>query len=51
MPYLQELIHKVEEGPWFRHLRIGLAVLAVVVVIGRPVLEPPAPPPGEPTMR
>ena len=35
MPYLQELIHKVEEGPWFRHLRIGLAVLAVVgLVVG-----------------
>lgn len=35
MPYLQELIHKVEEGPWFRHLKIVLAVLAVVgLVVG-----------------
>lgn len=35
MPYLQELIHKFEVGPWFRHGRTGLAILAVVgLVVG-----------------
>lgn len=34
MPYLQEVIHKLEVGPWMGRLRIGLAVLAFVVLIG-----------------
>ncbi len=35
MPALQELIHKIEEGPWFRHLKIVLGVLALVgLVVG-----------------
>lgn len=35
MPSMQELIHKLEAGPWIRYLRIGLAVLALVgLVVG-----------------
>lgn len=35
MPYLQELIHKFEVGPWWRHGRVGLAVLALLgLVVG-----------------
>lgn len=30
MPNMQELIHKLEVGPWVRHLKIGLAVLTLV---------------------
>lgn len=30
MPSLQELIHKLEVGPWMRQIRIGLAVLALL---------------------
>ena len=30
MPYMQEMIHKLEVGPWMRHLKIGLAVLALL---------------------
>lgn len=34
MPYLQEMIHKLEVGPWMRHLRIGLAALALLGLFG-----------------
>ena len=35
MAYLQEVIHKLEVGPWIRHLKIGLAALALVgLVVG-----------------
>jgi hypothetical protein len=35
MPYLQEVIHKLEAGSWIRHLKIGLAALALVgLVVG-----------------
>jgi Dolichyl-phosphate-mannose-protein mannosyltransferase len=30
MPYMQELIHKLEVGPWIRHLKVSLAVLALL---------------------
>lgn len=30
MPYMQEMIHKLEVGPWMRYVKIGLAVLALV---------------------
>ncbi len=30
MPYLQEMIHRLEVGPWIRYLKIGLAALALV---------------------
>lgn len=33
MPLLQDVIHKFEEGPWIRYLRIGLSVLAVVALL------------------
>lgn len=33
MPYLQDLIHRLEVGPWFRHLRIALSCLAVVMLV------------------
>ena len=32
MPLLQDVIHKFEEGPWMRYLRVGLSVLAVVAL-------------------
>lgn len=35
MPYLQEMIQKLEAGPWIRHLKISLAVLALLgLVVG-----------------
>src|SRR5215471_9143293 len=34
MPILQEAIHKLEVAGGMRHLKIGLAVLAVIAVIG-----------------
>ncbi len=34
MPFSQDLIHKLEEGAGLRYLRIGLAVLVVVGIIG-----------------
>lgn len=33
MPYLQDLIHKLEVGPWFRYLRISLSCLALVMLV------------------
>ena len=30
MAYLQEMIHKLEVGPWIRHFKIGLAALALL---------------------
>src|SRR6187431_50824 len=33
MPYLQEMIHRFEVGPWFRYLRIILSCLAVVMLV------------------
>ncbi|MCX6890390.1 MAG: hypothetical protein NTX51_02550, partial [Verrucomicrobia bacterium] len=34
MPFLQEIIHKIEVGGGMRYFRVGLAVLAVVVLTG-----------------
>lgn len=34
MPFAQDLIHKLEQGGGMRYLRIGLAVLVVVGIIG-----------------
>ena len=34
MPFLQDLLHKLEVGGGMRYLRVGLAVLAVVLLIG-----------------
>src|ERR1035441_3620037 len=34
MPFLQELLHKIEVGGGKRYFRIGFAVLAVVVLVG-----------------
>src|ERR1035441_9537681 len=34
MPFLQELLHKIEVGGGKRYFRIGFAVLAVVVLLG-----------------
>jgi hypothetical protein len=33
MPYLQELIHKLEVGPWFRYIRFSLPCLALVILV------------------
>jgi len=33
MPYLQELIHKLEVGPWLRYLRFSLPCLALVMLV------------------
>ena len=33
MPYLQDMIHRLEVGPWFRYLRISLSCLAVVLLV------------------
>jgi hypothetical protein len=33
MPYLQDMIHRLEIGPWFRYLRISLSCLAVVMLV------------------
>src|SRR5262245_51775491 len=33
MPYLQDMIHRLEVGPWFRHIRISLSCLAVVMLV------------------
>ena len=33
MPYLQDLIHRFEVGPWFRYLRISLSCLTVVMLV------------------
>lgn len=33
MPYLQDLIHKLEVGPWFRYIRFSLPVLALVLLV------------------
>lgn len=33
MPYLQELIHKLEVGPWFRYVRLSLPILALVLLV------------------
>jgi len=33
MPYLQDMIHRLEVGPWFRYLRISLSVLVVVMLV------------------
>src|SRR6266496_2812459 len=33
MPYLQDIIHRLEVGPWFRYLRISLACLAVLMLV------------------
>ena len=33
MPYLQDLIHRLEVGPWFRHSRVVLSCLAVVALV------------------
>lgn len=32
MPYLQELIHKLEVGPWLRYVRFSLPCLALVLL-------------------
>ena len=34
MPFLQELLHKIEVGGGKRYFRIGFALLAVVVLVG-----------------
>ncbi|HMP84167.1 MAG TPA: glycosyltransferase family 39 protein [Verrucomicrobiota bacterium] len=33
MPLLQDIIHKLEVGPWFRHMKLALACLAVLVFV------------------
>ena len=33
MPYLQELIHKLEVGPWFRYIKFSLPCLALVLLV------------------
>src|SRR5688572_22410646 len=33
MPYLQELIHKLEVGSWFRYLRFSVPCLALVMLV------------------
>src|ERR1043166_5445973 len=33
MPYVQDMIHRLEVGPWFRYLRISLSCLAVVMLV------------------
>src|SRR5688572_25472966 len=32
MPYLQDLIHKLEVGPWFRYVKFSLPCLALVML-------------------
>src|SRR6187455_510873 len=33
MPFLQDLIHKLEEGTWFRYVRISLGCLAAIGLV------------------
>lgn len=33
MPMLQDIIHKLEVGPWFRHIKLALACLAVFMLV------------------
>lgn len=33
MPFLQEWIHKLEEGPWIRYVKLALALLVLLVFV------------------